>query len=837
VDGPALLATVLGTGDEIVLRETTRLGQAVITDGGPARLFSPLLTAPPQGHAGDDDGDDEHAAAAAARAPSPAPPTQPPLPLPLMFYLPGLDGSGLAASNQFAPLSRAFELRCLAVPPADRMSFDELAAHVSALVAADVARDCPPPLGGDGLRRRPVYLLGESFGGVLALAVAERLGPALVDRLVLVNPATSFAESVWPRAGGLLAALPEALYRVLPLALSPVLANPLALAAAAARAEGEARELQRQRQRQQRQPPSSRDPGLSESDDDDDEGARDDGTTGAEQQEEEDDGVPEAVRRASDTLYALIGLMPQLSALRLVLPRATLSHRLALLSEGAAAARKLLPRVQQRALVLAGEQDLLLPSPEEAKRLERSMPRARAVVLAGRSHALLQEDGVDLVSTLREEGFYVSRRLFSSDGPLGGGGEEGDEEDEEAPAAHAAGVTARGSGKKAGLRGGRLASAPAGTYGTPAPIELPTPREFERDSAGFVSVMRRLTSPVFFSTDRRTGAVRQGLQSVPLGGGRGKRPVLLVGNHQLFAADMYGLVGEFLRERGTMIRGLAHPAAFGGGGFGGGGGEQGDAAAATEASRRGGGGNGNGNGGGGNPVSFGAFLSTYGAVPVGPFALHALLASGETSLLFPGGAREAFKRRGEEYTLIWPERAEFVRAAAKFGADIVPFAAVGSDDAVVQLMSGPEMAELRERVAKPLRDVAGALLPRGQGGGDGSGSGGAFGGRPLPVARKGVNAQSFDEDAFANALPLIAPNGPPRRIYFKFGAPIRTTPDMAKDKAACERVYAQTKSDVEGGLSWLLANRGRDPYADFAARVLWEGAPWNAGRQAPTFTP
>ena len=35
-------------------------------------------------------------------------------------------------------------------------------------------------------------------------------------------------------------------------------------------------------------------------------------------------------------------------------------------------------------------------------------------VLQGRSHALLQEQGVDLVSILREEGFYVRQRTLSS---------------------------------------------------------------------------------------------------------------------------------------------------------------------------------------------------------------------------------------------------------------------------------------------------------------------------------------------------------------------------------------------------------------------------------------
>jgi hypothetical protein len=40
------------------------------------------------------------------------------------------------------------------------------------------------------------------------------------------------------------------------------------------------------------------------------------------------------------------------------------------------------------------------------------------------------------------------------------------------------------------------------------------------------------------------------------------------------------------------------------------------------------------------------------------------------------------KRKGEKYQLFWREdRADFVRLAAKFDAIIVPFAAVGGDDA------------------------------------------------------------------------------------------------------------------------------------------------------------
>lgn len=43
---------------------------------------------------------------------------------------------------------------------------------------------------------------------------------------------------------------------------------------------------------------------------------------------------------------------------------------------------------------------------------------------------------------------------------------------------------------------------------------------------------------------------------------------------------------------------------------------------------------------------------------------------------------QVLKRRGEEYKLFWrDDRPDFVRLAAKYDALIVPFAAVGADDA------------------------------------------------------------------------------------------------------------------------------------------------------------
>lgn len=58
-------------------------------------------------------------------------------------------------------------------------------------------------------------------------------------------------------------------------------------------------------------------------------------------------------------------------------------------------------QVQQRVLLLASEGDWLLPSGDEAKRLESLLPRCYSKQLQGRSHALLQEAGIDLAKIMK----------------------------------------------------------------------------------------------------------------------------------------------------------------------------------------------------------------------------------------------------------------------------------------------------------------------------------------------------------------------------------------------------------------------------------------------------
>lgn len=642
---------------------------------------------------------------------------------PLYLYLPGIDGTGLAAFKQFDGLNRHFNFMTYVVPPSNRDSFDTLVDGLDAYFQ-EIVRDVPPTT--------PVYVMGESFGGLLALELAAR-NPGLIDRVVLVNPATSYTKSLWPQIGPILLQTPPEAYGFLPVLLGPVLGNPINLLSSAL--DGADRE------------------NLTE----------------------------QAMRLVNGAL----DLLQQLPILAEILPRDTLEHKLKLLAQGCDTVEKRYPHIGQRVFALVGDSDFLLPSSDEAKELKRRLPRCHVRVERGRSHALLQEGGVDLVQILKEEGFYTSTRRLSA-------------------------PVERRSNKS--------------TWGTPYPIELPTNVELAR-SGELTKLSRTLTSPVFIST-AADGSMALGLDNVPLPRDLGySRPVVFVGNHQSLALDMGIFIEEVLKERAVMLRGLAHPAIFrqrrgasgtsneadkpngsngsnGSDSTGTGGSQLADAMPWVINSLRNSGSN-SGSSNDGN--SFQTFLEEFGATPVGGKSFSRLLANKEAILLYPGGVSEAYRKKGQEYRLFWPtERSEFVRLCAKYNAVIVPFAGVGIDDSLEMLLDSSELKELP--FVGQWVETAAARAPQ---------------------ARLGV-----EEDFIS---PLALPRLPPNRLYFLFGRPIETSADMVQDRQMTDAVYADVKRAVEEQIAYLLAKRETDPYADFRSRMLYENRLFAEPRKAPSF--
>lgn len=133
---------------------------------------------------------------------------------PLFVFLPGMDGTGQLLRAQTAGLETGFDVRCLAIPPDDLTSWEELAQRVIDLIQAEL----------NGNSQRSIYLCGESFGGCLAMKVAA-MAPHLFQRLILVNPASAFNRRPWISWGAHINRyLPEFLYQCSAVTLLPLLA-------------------------------------------------------------------------------------------------------------------------------------------------------------------------------------------------------------------------------------------------------------------------------------------------------------------------------------------------------------------------------------------------------------------------------------------------------------------------------------------------------------------------------------------------------------------------------------------------------------------------------------
>ena len=486
-----------------------------------------------------------------------------------------------------------------------------------------------------------------------------------------------------------------------------------------------------------------------------------------------DDSLPSALRTAF-ALGRLASQLPLLTELPAVFPRATLAFRLSMLLDASRAVDELpLSQLTLPVEVISSTDDRVLPSTDEARRLARALPNAQITRLRASGHVPLLEARVRLAKILR----YA--RLI-----------------ERAP---------------------RRAKDYVNDF------TLPTAAEFANASRSLASV-RKLTSPVWLSTDARgrrvvglgglpplpsfgasvtdepssalSGAepgAEPGAAPAPDGTSVRPPPVLFIGNHQLYGfLDLPLLVEEIHKQTGTLVRALAHPVAFGSQVRTRTDGEPSSAEPSADEPRG---------------ARAGGFVDfeQFGCVPVSPRALFKLLRRGESTLLYPGGVREAFKstKQGEAYKLFWPssdESSDFARVAAKFGATIVPVAAVGAEDGFEMLLDADELLSLPvlgQRVAQ-----SAALTP---------------------VGRPGER--------------FVAPVSVPRvpgRYYFLFGAPIETRGVDPSDKAACAALYASVRAELEGCIDYLLEKRKHDPWEAALPRVAVE-ASWDFAKQAPSF--
>ncbi|CAM9453397.1 unnamed protein product [Chrysoparadoxa australica] len=580
---------------------------------------------------------------------------------PILLFLPGVEGLGISGQGQFGKLQATYDVHQLILDRADRSTFADLTKAVLSFL-------CSSPM--------PAIVVGESFGAVLALGVALA-EPDSVERLFLVNPATSFPRTAWPILGQVLANTDDRAFTAAGLAAFIGLIPDAAQVGDVIGTLLDPRKKIALRKR------------------------------------------PAAL---VDRLRYLWGEIGQVSE---NLPPETLRWRLRYwLGSGCAKVDDKLADVKVPVTVIAGTADRMLPSVEEARRLASLIPVCNTVILKGHGHASLFDDRFNLHALILK--------------------------------------TVAGDGVKKSTphspRQKQLVELYEGNY-----VDAFTPPDDETISTGrsVPHFLRRPLSPVYLST-KADGSVVSGLGAIP--DKDPNKPVLFVGNHQTLAMDISLVVDGIYKEKGMLVRGLAHPVLLLGQGA---------------------------------PQPLGDlikdWMTTFGAVPVSGRNMHRLFQRNECVLLFPGGAKEAYHRRGEEHQMFWPERSEFVRMAAHFNATIIPFSAVGLADSLDMILDADQMINL-PLVGRRLKDNAEELL----------------------------SARREEQKSELFLAPLMRPKAP-QRVYFKFGRPFETEDLSKSNRSECDALYKEVGEEVQRGMEMLLAAREQDEMASNAVkRMAWE---------------
>ncbi|KAI3417954.1 uncharacterized protein J3R85_014089 [Psidium guajava] len=288
---------------------------------------------------------------------------------PLLLYLPGIDGTGAGLTSQYKKLGKVFDIWCLHIPVMDRTSFLDLVKLVERTVKAETYRS----------PNRPIYLVGESLGGCLALAVAER-NPDIDILLILANPgekhstlfikykrphllllffaATSFDRSQIRPLLPLLELMPQQLQLSYPFILSLMAGDPSRLLKAST-----------------------------------------------------EKGLPPE-QTVGELSMDLLTMPFYISALADILPKETLLWKLQMLKSASAYTNSRIHAVRAQTLLLTSGKDQLLPSQAEGARLDDALQRSDLRKFDDYGHFLFLEDDFDLVTIIKGVSFYRRGKIL-----------------------------------------------------------------------------------------------------------------------------------------------------------------------------------------------------------------------------------------------------------------------------------------------------------------------------------------------------------------------------------------------------------------------------------------
>lgn len=233
-------------------------------------------------------------------------------------------------------------------------------------------------------------------------------------------------------------------------------------------------------------------------------------------------------------------------------------------------------------------------------------------------------------------------------------------------------------------------------------------------------------------------------------------PTLLVGNHTIYGMlDVPLIFAEAYRSKGVVIRGLADEAHF-------------------------------------TIPGWRDMLHRSGIVVGNRANCSRLMTSGETLLVFPGGAREVAKRRGEKYQLTWKTRTGFAYMAIKHQYPITPIASVGADDTF----------DIHYDAYDFKASALGRWLLRNK--------------RFNALMRNGDVLMPFSTGVGLTSIPR------PERFYFSFGKPIDTTPFKGQedDREVQWHVRKLIADALEQEIAMLKQYREKDTEKSVLRRLL-----------------
>jgi len=234
------------------------------------------------------------------------------------------------------------------------------------------------------------------------------------------------------------------------------------------------------------------------------------------------------------------------------------------------------------------------------------------------------------------------------------------------------------------------------------------------------------------------------------------QPALYVGNHSIYGLlDLSLFATEIYREKGIYLRSLADGGHF-------------------------------------SVPAWGDVLLRLGAVAATRENCAELMVRGEHVLIFPGGGREMYRRKGEQYKLFWRNRTGFVRLALRYGYPIVPFAQVGADDAFDILVDADDIMKSPLGAFLDRSGIAKLLL----GGGEAI----------FPISR-GLGLTSLPR---------------PERFYFSITEPIDTSKHagMEDDDTIVYEIRDRVRDAIRDEIARLREYKKRDRETSFVRRLI-----------------